>query len=359
MSLESSTTIAGLVASNPPDGDPFGQGAAHLRLIKTVLQDDAVSLSAAGTQTLAGSLTVNGGLIVASGQTFNCANSFDGNTSGFNCVVPAAFSGTLSVGGALTVGGTTTHTGAVTVNANLGVNGTTYLDATNVAGALGVTGTASVSSTLYVGGVATFGSNVVVDGTFTSQGATVDNGGLTVNGASSFTSGVSFSGGTCSFANAINSVGYECRSGVSGSYGANAFNIYWSGGVAYLYIDGSNVGGLSVTSDARIKANVQGLPGGALASVQKLYPVSYTVADTGPFKAAPTPRAGFVADAVKLVLPAAVHGSPTADTKADPQYLSLDPLALIALLTKAVQELATSVTALQGEVAALKAPSGH
>jgi microcystin-dependent protein len=38
MSLESTTTIAGLVAANPTAGDPFSQGDDHLRLIKTVLK---------------------------------------------------------------------------------------------------------------------------------------------------------------------------------------------------------------------------------------------------------------------------------------------------------------------------------
>jgi hypothetical protein len=38
MSLESTTTIAGLVAANPTAGDPFSQGDDHLRLLKTVLK---------------------------------------------------------------------------------------------------------------------------------------------------------------------------------------------------------------------------------------------------------------------------------------------------------------------------------
>lgn len=37
MPLETATYINQLVATNPPDTDPEGQGAAHLRLIKTVL----------------------------------------------------------------------------------------------------------------------------------------------------------------------------------------------------------------------------------------------------------------------------------------------------------------------------------
>jgi hypothetical protein len=38
MSLESTTTIAGLVTANPTAGDPFSQGDDHFRLLKTVLK---------------------------------------------------------------------------------------------------------------------------------------------------------------------------------------------------------------------------------------------------------------------------------------------------------------------------------
>lgn len=39
MSLESGTYLSDLVATNPPDTDPRSQGAAHLRLIKQILQN--------------------------------------------------------------------------------------------------------------------------------------------------------------------------------------------------------------------------------------------------------------------------------------------------------------------------------
>jgi microcystin-dependent protein len=48
MSLESTTTIAGLVAANPTAGDPFSQGDDHLRLIKTVLKAAFPGAAAAG-----------------------------------------------------------------------------------------------------------------------------------------------------------------------------------------------------------------------------------------------------------------------------------------------------------------------
>jgi hypothetical protein len=48
MSLESTTTIAGLVAANPTAGDPFSQGDDHLRLIKTVLKTIFPGAASAG-----------------------------------------------------------------------------------------------------------------------------------------------------------------------------------------------------------------------------------------------------------------------------------------------------------------------
>jgi hypothetical protein len=38
MSLETATTLAGLVTTNPTSGDPEGQGDDHIRLVKTVLK---------------------------------------------------------------------------------------------------------------------------------------------------------------------------------------------------------------------------------------------------------------------------------------------------------------------------------
>ena len=38
MGLETTTTIAGLVATNPVSGDPLGQADDHLRLIKSVIK---------------------------------------------------------------------------------------------------------------------------------------------------------------------------------------------------------------------------------------------------------------------------------------------------------------------------------
>jgi hypothetical protein len=48
MSMESTTTIAGLVAANPTAGDPFSQGDDHLRMIKDVLKKTFPGAAAGG-----------------------------------------------------------------------------------------------------------------------------------------------------------------------------------------------------------------------------------------------------------------------------------------------------------------------
>lgn len=61
MGLETGTTIASLNASWPLGTDPKSQGDDHLRLIKGVMINDALSRSAGGT--VANQLTVTGGLV--------------------------------------------------------------------------------------------------------------------------------------------------------------------------------------------------------------------------------------------------------------------------------------------------------
>lgn len=60
MALESATTIAGLVATNPTAGDPVSQADDHLRLIKSVLQSEFLPQSVASN----GYTRLPGGLIL-------------------------------------------------------------------------------------------------------------------------------------------------------------------------------------------------------------------------------------------------------------------------------------------------------
>ena len=74
------------------------------------------------------------------------------------------------------------------------------------------------------------------------------------------------------------------------------------------------------------------------------------------FKSDNVPREGFIAHEVQEVIPSAVSFNKDAlavDGKIQPQSLNLPPL--IAVLTKAIQELSAEVTALRTELNAVKA----
>jgi hypothetical protein len=61
-----------------------------------------------------------------------------------------------------------------------------------------------------------------------------------------------FAGGAC-----IKATGYNIKQGFSGALGASVFNIDWSSGTAKLWIDTTNVGTITLTSDYRIKQDVE------------------------------------------------------------------------------------------------------
>ena len=160
--------------------------------------------------------------------------------------------------------------------------------------------------------------------------------------------------GTSGFAcnttfNAANNIssntGYLCRSGQTGSFGANNFNLYYTGSNVSLYIDATFIGTISTTSDARVKHAVRSLPDDALDRVMKLRPVSYRFKDTGIFQDDGIAREGLIAQEVEAVIPSGVSGD---ETK------SLNPLPLIALTVKAVQEMLHRISGLEARLHALE-----
>ena len=87
----------------------------------------------------------------------------------------------------------------------------------------------------------------------------------------------------------------------------------------------------------------------AVDRVNALRPVFYEVADIEIYKSDGVTREGFIAHELAAVIPSAVDGTKddlTSDGKIQPQTLRLDPI--IAVLTKAVQELSARVAALEG-----------
>jgi hypothetical protein len=142
--------------------------------------------------------------------------------------------------------------------------------------------------------------------------------------------------------------GYCCQPGVLGGINVgDLFNFNWTGSSLQAYIGTTPVG---VACDPRIKWAIEPLGHGALDAIRRMSPVSFSYRDISIFKDDGKRHIGFLADNLERVLPAAVIGSTTATTPdGQIQPASLDLLPLVAVLTKAVQELAGRVEALEAQ----------
>jgi hypothetical protein len=182
----------------------------------------------------------------------------------------------------------------------------------------------------------------------------------------------------------VAATGFQTRQGISGSWGSNWFNLYYPG--VSLWIDSTNLGNISVTSDYRIKKDVLDLPG-MWDTVKALRPIKYTQADFTPpaqldankirrskyaadveeakakgvepppapemppepmFKADNIERWGFIAHELQdTLVPSASTG-----IKDSPDHVqSPDPFTVIAALTRALQEAMTRIEALEARTA--------
>jgi hypothetical protein len=152
------------------------------------------------------------------------------------------------------------------------------------------------------------------------------------------------------FNNGVTATGYATRTGITGSWPGNQFNINWTGS-AYLWIDTTNVGAISLSSDYRIKQNVQTQVVPALPRISQLRTVTYEHTDyKNLFQADGVAREGFIAHELQAVIPSAVEGEKDAPDQI--QSLKLD--ALCSVMVKAIQELNAQVTTLQSQVTALQ-----
>lgn len=185
------------------------------------------------------------------------------------------------------------------------------------------------------------GAGIVLSPGLSVVGNTSLDGTLSVTGLATF--------------NEVRSVGYRVRTGLNGSYGTNSFNINWTGTAAQLWVDDVNIGTFAqLASDRRIKHQIEDAPT-ALALVQQLRPVTYRFRNESVFSDDGVSRWGFVADEVQALIPSAVVGEPdaTVDGAVQPQTIVDRPI--IAALTKALQEAAAQISALEARVAALEA----
>ena len=137
--------------------------------------------------------------------------------------------------------------------------------------------------------------------------------------------------------NGVSAGGFRSHAGSAGAFTADAWNLHWNGANMALWVGTTNVGNLTITSDYRIKRDVQPMPSGALARVARLRPITYRHTDFKAlnFKAADDrEREGFLAHELAEVVPSAVDGEKDEVNRI--QTLRLD--AVVALLTKALQE---------------------
>jgi hypothetical protein len=140
--------------------------------------------------------------------------------------------------------------------------------------------------------------------------------------------------------------GYLTRAGFAGTAGSNRFNIQWTSS-ANLWIDTTNLGAIQISSDYRIKKNIQTQTASALDRVMQLRPVTYELTDYNElFKADGIIREGFIAHEVQEVIPSGAEG--TKDEENRVQNLRVD--AILSVTVKALQELNANLVA---QVAAL------
>lgn len=159
------------------------------------------------------------------------------------------------------------------------------------------------------------------------------------------------SGGGGSGDGRVTSRGFSSRSGYNGSFSSNVININWTGS-AQLWVDTTNIGTFSFTSDYRIKRNIETQDQPALDRVLQLRPVTYQMADYGNLiKASDDIREGFIAHELAAVIPSAVSG----EKDAPDQLQSLKIDALCSVLVKAIQELKAENDDLKARLTALEA----
>jgi hypothetical protein len=149
--------------------------------------------------------------------------------------------------------------------------------------------------------------------------------------------------------NGYNGIGITNTSGTA-SYNAAVF---YNNGTTYSFCGSIGISGTATTyttsSDYRLKENITPIAN-ALDSVSKLNPVDYTWKFDG------SKGQGFIAHELQEICPQAVVGPKDAvDEEGKPKYQSLDTSFLVAMLTKAIQELNAKVDAQAAEIAALKA----
>jgi hypothetical protein len=152
---------------------------------------------------------------------------------------------------------------------------------------------------------------------------------------------------SATFGSTVAAIGYRSRNDTT--YGGNYWNYYWTGAVLQAWIDGTNVGNVSLVSDGRYKHSVAPLAVDALGQITTLRPVTYRWQDKGIFKDDGKVHLGFIAQEVAKVIPEAVNE--------DTDVKTLEILPLLSTMVKAMQEMAAKIARLEAQNGPTQTPS--
>jgi len=142
--------------------------------------------------------------------------------------------------------------------------------------------------------------------------------------------------------------GLRGKSGSAGGYGTNFHNLQWNGTYEYVYVGTSLLGAITWQCDHRIKKNVTPLPS-MWERVKSLNPIRYQQKAYDIWVEDDTVRWGFVAHELQEKL----HQHAATGTKDGPDIQSPDLMAILAGVTRALQEAMQRIEALE----ALGAPA--
>ena len=194
------------------------------------------------------------------------------------------------------------------------INGQTITSAANLTGTLAVASTVTVAGNLPVAGLVTIGTSLTV-------------------------------GTSAVFGGNIMPAMYVGRAGIGGVADNNTFSIVWvdAAGCAHLWIDASDFGCITTTSDQRIKKNTETLTyAQGLDAVMQLRPVEFNWKDPSANSAT---QFGFIAQEVQPIFPNLVHNTGMITPDTPDGLFRLDYNGLIPVAIKAIQELNAKVDA--------------
>ena len=265
----------------------------------------------------------------------------------------ATFAGGMTTNGFTNTNGYTVSQASGNGNASFVLNnsagatdGVSVLEpAANIVALINQTG----SGSLYINA----DGSVSTSGTFNTQSVTaadVTCSSVACSGNGSF-SGQFNTVGSIHSGGSLSGTGLISRPGVSGTSDFSIqYNFNWDGARNNLWVNGSNWGQIQTNSDYRMKKDVEPL-GSMWGTVKALNPVSYTHKDWSPpasknvrIAADDVERWGFLAHELQETL---VESAATG-VKDDPVHVQApNPFAVIAALTRALQEAMMRIEALE------------